>query len=219
MQGRRERQEDFYAFCPTEEGAVLAVVADGMGGHPGGAEAAQVAVTAFVGAYTLEAEKASIAPPLSLDMLHTANRAVAKEAKANPKLAGMGCTLIAALVRDAGMEWISVGDSLLYLFSDGQLAKLNEDHSVNGVLHSALTGRDMRKIDHSAVEFPRGNVLVVAASDGILTLDECEIASVINTAKAQGADAVARGLIEETQSRRAPYQDNTTILAVAQKAR
>lgn len=214
IQGKRERQEDCYKICPTAERAVLAVLADGMGGHPGGAEAAQLAVDAFVDAYTSASAKTNAAPRLSMEMLRAANRAVAQEADNNAQLAGMGCTLIAALVRRDMLEWISIGDSLLYLFSGGRLQKLNEDHSVDGALTSALTGRELGEVDHNTAAITADKSLVVAASDGILTLDAAEIEECIRAGQKKDTAAAAYDLLAETASRREPYQDNATVVVI-----
>ncbi len=236
-QGARGRQEDYCGFY-SAEGAVLVVLADGMGGHPGGLEAAETAVGVFVGEYEKAAKNANGAPLLSLDMLHSANAAIAAEAKKEKSLAGMGCTFIAALVRKGGMEWISVGDSLLYLFSGGRLQKLNDDHTVGGVLdkraaegkitpaeaadipmrgalYSALTGRDIPLVDHRFVNFDSDDALVVAASDGLLTLTETEMETRLQKTRGKNAEIIAADLIEQTKSRRAPKQDNVTVAVVA----
>ena len=47
-----------------------------------------------------------------------------------PMLSGMGSTLVAAVFGDEGVEWVSVGDSPLLLFRRGEIALLNEDHSL-----------------------------------------------------------------------------------------
>ena len=94
------------------DGSLLAVVADGMGGHAGGAAASKLAVEAFV--HALE-QGGGLA-----DGLHDANAAVGKGAAAKPELAGMGATLVAAQVRGDEVRWISVGDSPLFLVSAGQ---------------------------------------------------------------------------------------------------
>ena len=48
----------------------------------------------------------------------------------NPALDGMGCTLVGAVFGPAGVEWVSVGDSPLFLLRRGEIVLLNEDHSL-----------------------------------------------------------------------------------------
>jgi protein phosphatase len=106
---------------------VLALVADGMGGHEGGELASKLAVDEIARSYY-----ASIAPPLAaLDhAIRSANRAVYQASCATPALKGMGTTCIAAVVRDDRAWWAWVGDSRLYLLRDRQIYRLSEDHTV-----------------------------------------------------------------------------------------
>ena len=69
----------------------------------------------------------------------------------------MGSTLIGAAFSEQGVEWISVGDSPLYLYRRGEIALLNEDHSLApeldrlvaaGRLSPAEARRDPRRRDH-----------------------------------------------------------------------
>ena len=237
IQGDRERQEDYHRFYSVPAGgAVLAVLADGMGGHPGGAEAAKVAVDAFVDAYQV-AEQTTVAPQLSDNMLQASNTAVAEEARNNKQLAGMGCTLVAALIGKNKMQWISVGDSLLYLFAGGRLQKLNEEHSfgvaldkaaregrttpeeasqhpMRHALYSVVTGDEIRLVDTGKIGFESDDALIVAASDGLLSLARGEAEDCLRSVQSRGAAAAADELIGRVEARNAPGQDNTTVLII-----
>ncbi|MYK88913.1 MAG: SpoIIE family protein phosphatase, partial [Acidobacteria bacterium] len=129
--GAREAQEDEFGFI---DGSTLdpdgrhpvVIVADGMGGHAGGEMAGRLAVRAFVDAYGLDG-----APADRLGAaLDAANRSIDDAVRENLSLDGMGATLVAATVTTDGLEWISVGDSPLYLYRAGRLKRLNEDHSM-----------------------------------------------------------------------------------------
>src|SRR5579864_1167179 len=110
-QGGRPYQEDSWALRPLGDGSLLAVVADGMGGHAGGAVASKLVVEAFLAA--LERGR-SLA-----EALQEANQAVHKGAAGKPDLAGMGSTVVAAVVKDDEVRWISVGDSPFYRVANG----------------------------------------------------------------------------------------------------
>ena len=135
--GAREAQEDELGFI---DGSTLdpdgqhpvAIVADGMGGHAGGEMASRLAVRAFIDAYGLEGAPAGRLRAA----LDAANRAIDDAIRENLSLDGMGATLVAAAVTADGLEWISVGDSPLYLYRRGRLKRLNEDHSMAPVIEA-----------------------------------------------------------------------------------
>ena len=64
------------------------------------------------------------------DALKLANAAIGQCVEENPALDGMGCTLIGTVFGPAGVEWVSVGDSPLFLLRHGEIVLLNEDHSL-----------------------------------------------------------------------------------------
>ena len=98
--------------------------------------------------------------------------------------AAMATTLLAVVVEERMLHWISVGDSPLLLFRAGRLIRLNADHSVageqgeNNVLRSALGGGRIAIIDwrRHGYELEEGD-LILAASDGLWTLSIAEIAA------------------------------------------
>jgi protein phosphatase len=103
----------------------LWVVADGMGGHAAGDVASQTAVT------SLRANAAAVG---LVEAVRLANRAVLEQADRDAALRGMGTTITAAapVEVDGGtqLEVVNVGDSRAYLFRDGELHQLTEDHSL-----------------------------------------------------------------------------------------
>ena len=138
--GARDYQEDTAAFIsdggepvalsndgPGFDRGGLAVLADGMGGHAGGALASRTVCDHFL--QSAATAKGDMSERL-ISGLGAANAAVANKIAENPLLAGMGSTLIGAAFSPAGIEWVSVGDSPLFLFRRGEVALLNEDHSL-----------------------------------------------------------------------------------------
>ena len=108
----------------------LYAVADGMGGHVGGEVAARVAVETLERAF----ERAPTVAGLR-DAFTEANTAVWHESQANADLRGMGTTLTAmALVGGTGgrdvLALANVGDSRAYVFSDGEMIQVTDDHSL-----------------------------------------------------------------------------------------
>ena len=124
----RERNEDAHGRTYTPEGALLLVVADGMGGHAGGAIASQMAVETV-----LEVATSSRAAPEALlrEAVVEANTRIFERGGREPELAGMGTTVVALLVHPGGGAWTAhVGDSRAYLQRAGLLVALTTDHSV-----------------------------------------------------------------------------------------
>ncbi len=150
--GTREEQQDAYAFCPVELDGdnirkLLVVVADGVGGHQGGREAAQTAVRAFIDGYffalddlaterreekeTVEDLARRVDAKALYRALDYANERLADAIDADRRLMeGAGTTLLAVLADEKEFRWISVGDSPLLLYRDGALKRLNADHSL-----------------------------------------------------------------------------------------
>ena len=254
--GARNRQEDAAALWPgpatsctpcdrpASEGWLIAVLADGMGGHAGGTLASRTACERFIEAYADASDdarerdaNASVRAWLESG-LDAANRAIAAEIDRDRLLNGMGTTLIGAAFGPRGLEWISVGDSPLYLWREGELALVNEDHSLaplldemarNGkiteaeargdqrrhMLRSAVTGEDFELVDVCAkpLLLEAGDI-VVLASDGIHTLESSEISRVIAAYAKDGPQAVADALIRDVDGLRDPHQDNFTLVVV-----
>ncbi len=234
-QGARSYQEDTVEVR-AEGGGVVAVLADGMGGHVGGALASGLACRSFLDAF---ARSQAEMPARLAEALDRADAAIAARTAEDRKLRGMGCTLVGIALRPDPdrIEWVSVGDSPLYLVRhSGEIVRLNEDHSLTPeidrlaetgsiswdearadprrhVLRSALTGTEIDMIDRSpqplALE-PRD--MVVLASDGIHTLAEADIARLAATAATPDAAAVA--LLAAVEAAGEPYQDNTTVVLV-----
>ncbi len=240
-QGARSYQEDAAIVRAGGAGqgpqpqALTAVLADGMGGHAGGALASSTACKVFLDAYLASAGDVSARLD---DALKRANAAIGECVEENPALDGMGCTLIGTVFGPAGVEWVSVGDSPLFLLRHGEIVLLNEDHSLapeidklaaagrmtwedakadprRHFLRSALTGADMDLIDrsHRPLALEPGDV-VVLSSDGIHTLSEADILRVVNETVAGGPEAVADALLAAVEAGGDIYQDNTTVVVV-----
>ncbi len=240
--GKREYQEDDYGLLDGRDLGLdgrehsMLLVADGMGGHVGGATASRLLSKTFVEVYPQAS--GSIVERLR-DCLAAANKALADAIAANPELDSMGSTLVAAVVSSQGLHWISVGDSPLWLFRDSQLERLNADHSMAPILaelvakgdmteedaardprrhslRSAVMGDDIHLIDASAqpVAVQKGDRLLLA-SDGLLTLSEQEIAAILQKMKDAPLDESAAALIQAVEAAEHPHQDNTTVLLYA----
>lgn len=130
--GQREQNQDRMTGFSSPFGAVY-LVADGMGGHKGGAEASRMVADAF--SRHLMASPASSPPQDALTLaVRLANLEVLEKGRSgNPEFDGMGSTVVIALVQETsnGMELITahVGDSRIYLRRNDKLTLLTKDHT------------------------------------------------------------------------------------------
>ncbi len=116
---------------------VLAILADGMGGHQGGEVASRMAVDVIGKTYfeqpgndPVQALKTSFAK---------ANQAIFKTASGDPALRGMGTTCTALVLKNGQACFAHVGDSRLYRLRDGGLELLTVDHTwVNMMISDGL---------------------------------------------------------------------------------
>ncbi|HEX2841749.1 PP2C family protein-serine/threonine phosphatase [Hyphomicrobium sp.] len=244
--GARNYQEDTALFwsgsqapipeaAASNENGIVAVLADGMGGHAGGALASRMACESFIKKYASEEgpNRARL-----IEALDAANQAIAETVDANPMLAGMGSTLVGVTFGADGIEWVSVGDSPLMLYRRGEIALLNEDHSLapeldrlaaagaiseeearrdprRHMLRSAVTGDEIDLIDLSnrPLKVEPGDYIILA-SDGLQTLEAAEIERIVAAYAEDGAVAVANALIRAVEAIKDPHQDNATVIAV-----
>ena len=201
--------------------AVLAV-ADGMGGALAGEVAAQVAVEAVAG----------LSAPVTADdvrqALQEANRAIRRMAAEDPDKAGMGTTLTTALLADDRLDVVHVGDSRAYLWRDGELRQLTEDHSVVAELvrRGSLSAEDAENHPHRNVitralgaepevvadtvsEPLRDGDVVLLCSDGLSSyVPERDIAAAL--AAAGSLREAAAALVERANA--AGGTDNVTVV-------
>jgi protein phosphatase len=106
---------------------LLAIVADGMGGHEGGELASRVAVETIERAWV----NSSLEPTAALESAFAeANHAIYQAALLNPRLKGMGTTCVAVVLLEDQASWAWIGDSRLYLLREGRAYRLSEDHTV-----------------------------------------------------------------------------------------
>ena len=133
---RRENEDRFI----LDDGWLVFGVADGVGGVPGGAEAAQAARDSVLGAMrTLPPEREPDLPAIVLG----ASRAVAEMGASVSPATGIASTLTFGCVRGGGLRIAHVGDSRCYGLRGGRLVRLTEDHSVE---NEALRRRKMGEV-------------------------------------------------------------------------
>jgi PPM family protein phosphatase len=197
-------------------------VADGMGGAKAGEVAAQMAVDA-VGALRGDAS-----PERVRDALERANAEIHELARRDAEKAGMGTTMTAAVLSGAAVSVVHVGDSRAYLWRDGELSQITEDHSVVAELvrrgslspteaethpHRNVITRALgaeRTVSADLVSQPvREGDVILLCTDGLSTyVSDADIGEALGAAS--GLEAAARALID--LANRAGGADNVTVV-------
>jgi protein phosphatase len=204
---RRELNED--AYC-TREDLGLYLVADGMGGHAAGEVASHLAAE-VIEKFINETRAADpnttwpfpYDPALSFDgnrllaAFRLANRRIATAMQTNDALRGMATTAAVVLAAKGKPLVAHVGDSRVYLFRDGQLKQLTQDHSWVGeqiragvlsdadarrhpwrnVVTRALSGGDDPQVDIAELDLRKGDRLLLCSDglSGVITLEDIEV--------------------------------------------
>lgn len=155
----RQINEDSGAVLYNPSGQILAVVADGMGGHQAGDVASDMTVTELKRLWEkapniATAEEAENWLQKSIAYVNTV---LYEHAKSHAECKGMGTTIVAAVITEAFLTVAHIGDSRCYLLNDTGFSQITEDHSlVNELVRSG----EITKED--AEHHPRKNVLMRA---------------------------------------------------------
>ncbi len=196
-----QENQDCYTDFECINGHVF-IVCDGMGVHEAGAVASQLAVES-IRAY-LENHYFDMPEDALKAAIEFANSVVYKRSRLKPEYHGMGTTIVMAMLRQNKFHYAHVGDSRVYIFSDGKLYRLTRDHSqVQDLVDKGLlsdgetrTHPDRKKITRALgsginieIEFctapalPALNDFILMCTDGLFfMLDDIEISQVLNDA-------------------------------------
>jgi len=218
----------------------LWIVADGMGGHNSGEVASDLAAKTILDyARKMMGGSKSMVPDGRPELtprgrqleffVRAANTLIYEKGRAFPKDAGMGTTVVAALADLKSMTVAHVGDSRVYLFRNGSLQQLTEDHSLVGeqvkrgqitsdeaarshlqnILTRALGAEQDVIVDVAEHPLLPGDV-VLLATDGLSKMVSDE-----EIGRALAEMASPRALVEKliAQARAAGGVDNITIVA------
>lgn len=137
---KRQYNQDSFMCESFDNGMLLAVVCDGMGGAAGGGIASGLACLNFVDSVSDFAEKFPRREKLSrtderqiksalTNAVTKANTAVFQRSKNDESLSGMGTTLVACLIYCGVMFTVNIGDSRLYLIHNDRVQQISHDHS------------------------------------------------------------------------------------------
>lgn len=235
VQGRRASQQDSATFVSWTDSRHLLLLGDGLGGHVAGDVASTIVTGTFREAF-ITADELEIRDRLQKS-LNTANLAIFDKVRSAPELAGMGTTIIAAYVHEDGLWWISVGDSPLWLFRNAAGRRLNQNHSIAGILDQqaaegeisaaqaarspersrlldAVMGERIQMIDAPGIPLPlRAGDVLVLASDGVETCSLADLAEIVS-GHSGSAKALVQDILDAVEAHEEPYQDNATVVVM-----
>lgn len=123
---KRERNEDSY-LIDTQKG--MLIIADGMGGHQGGAIASRMAIEHFATELLSPRAADDSLPELMRAAAQRASVAIYEYARLRPELLGMGTTLTSFIAEGGEGYVLHAGDSRCYVIRDGTLRQITDDHS------------------------------------------------------------------------------------------
>ncbi|RRK11041.1 Stp1/IreP family PP2C-type Ser/Thr phosphatase [Lactiplantibacillus garii] len=230
---QREENEDYVGVFQNNAGINFAIVADGIGGHQGGDVASEMAVSHM--GYRFENtdfDQPTDAVKWLANEVQDENQHIIEKAREFSDLKGMGTTMVAALLFDNQFLMANLGDSRGYLYRDGELHQLTEDHSLVNELvkRGEISAEQARKhpqkniitrtlgispdadIDTKLFEAQPGDQLLLC-SDGLTNMVPDDQLATVLKATDQTATQKCETLIKMANA--AGGLDNITALIVA----
>ncbi|NIR48532.1 serine/threonine-protein phosphatase [candidate division KSB1 bacterium] len=204
---------------------VLMIIADGMGGHPGGGKASRLATEVIERVYYGACSNSGKSLKKAFER---ANASIWNFARKNTPWRGMGTTCTAAVVNDSRAFVAHIGDSRMYLVREDEIYQLTEDHStvMDMVRKGMLDKNDAKNhTDRNVIQAALGmnrSVSVttwphplqlkpddgfILCSDGLHEAVSCE--EMKNVAQCHDPAAACQELIEMAKQRGGP--DNITV--------
>ncbi len=226
-QGGRERNEDRMGYAYTRESGLF-VLADGMGGHPEGAMAAQLALQTFSAYFQKTATPiVKEVPEFLSSALMAAHHQIIRYAAEKGMLDTPRTTIVAAVMERGQMHWVHCGDSRLYIVRRRELLTRTRDHSYmeqqahlgrateninRNILFTCLGSPAKPVFDLSGpVTLEQGDRILLC-SDGLWgTVSDDEITAGL---AAQPLEQSVPDLVETALKRGGPRCDNVTVLAM-----
>lgn len=230
--GTREEQQD-YALCINEPGLFAAVVCDGMGGLDGGYAAAYNAAECLAEIIKKRDGAESISDLFlrSVDILDERVCALKNE-KGEP--AKSGTTVVAVVIENGNLYWLSVGDSRLYLMRGNELVQATRDHNYALVLDSlpkeyvptqediskkealvsfiGIGGVEVMDISNNPVSLIKDDVVLLTTDGLFKALGNEQIKSII--CNSESTESAACELLSQAKINSPQSRDNITFVLI-----
>ena len=225
--GGREKNEDRMGYSYTRDSGLF-VLADGMGGHPDGEIAAQLALQTVSSLFQKQARPAikDTAEFLS-EAVMAAHHQIIRYASEKGMLDTPRTTLVAAILQGPGATWVHCGDSRLYVVRGGELLTRTRDHSYieqqgavgariehinRNILFTCLGSPTKPVFDITGPVFLQQGDKILLCSDGLWgTLSDDEI---VRHLVAKSVSEAVPDLVEAALKAGGEHCDNVTVLAM-----
>jgi serine/threonine protein phosphatase PrpC len=232
--GGREKNEDRMGYCYTRDAGLFAL-ADGMGGHPEGEVASQLALQTMAALFQRDA-KPTLDDPLRFlhDAIIAGHHQLLRYATEKALMDTPRTTIVACVLQGDAAYWAHCGDSRLYLVRDGKLIARTRDHSYSelqetlahvvpmaerfnrNVLFTCLGSPGKPVVDTAGPLLLHSGDRVLLCSDGLWgSVSDAEIAEQL--AQRTISDAVPE-LVERALRHAGAKSDNVTVLATEWEA-
>lgn len=234
--GTRNAQEDsFYASISGD--TLVCILCDGMGGLSGGKIASETAIRCFLESLH-SASKFSDMNDFFLSAIDIADETVFFLKGYDGKKLNAGTTMVAALLYEYTLLWMSVGDSRIYIYRGNELLQLNKDHTYKSqldemkernIISEELYNTELSKSDALVSYIGMGGVVqtdicanpislekddvVLLASDGVYkTIDENEIVQIL--CSKTDSKHMTKALINKISDKNLQNQDNASAILI-----
>ena len=226
--GGRQKNEDRMGYCYTRESGLF-VLADGMGGHPEGEVASQLALQTISALYQKEARPmvADVSEFLATALM-AAHHQIIRYASEKGMLDTPRTTLVAAILQGSYATWVHCGDSRLYLVRHGELVTRTRDHSYleqqtnagvvrldrinRNILFTCLGSPSKPVFDVTGPVMLQHGDKILLCSDGLWgAVPDAEIVRSLSTRSV--SEAVPE-LVENALRNGGEHSDNVTIISL-----
>ncbi len=235
IQGKRKKQEDTI-YYQSKKNIGMAVVCDGMGGLEEGDWASYIAVRLMKKHFN-NTELNDI-PTFFYEELQHLDNVICKLEDDNNKQLIAGTTYSSAIVKDNKLYWASVGDSKVYIYSQGKLKCLTRTHNYKlqleyelekGMISQTVYEEELKKgaclisylgvgnmeyydISYEPLELISGDVVLVC-SDGVFSsVDDLEIINNINCSN--NAEDIVIRIMNQIEKKNKKGQDNASLVVL-----
>lgn len=170
--GTRAYQQDRCFSAADESGSsAIGLVCDGMGGMEAGEKASQMALEQFIEDYDNQDQDIDNYYEFLFEEMKTIDRRVADLKSDDGRSLDTGTTLAAAIIKDGYAQWVSVGDSKIFIVRGEEMASLVREHNYLMVLNYRLKKGSISMEDYER-EIPYGAGLISYIGMGNVSLIE-----------------------------------------------